>query len=376
MPRTTLLFGAFDRHNLGDLLFPHIITALLPGREFIYAGLAARDMRRYGGHLVRPLAELAQELRNRPLDVIHIGGELLSCDAWQAAVMLQSPPAAAAVIAELDDRPHERRAWAAQQLQLTAAAPYTIARELFPAAVHLVYHAVGGVDLSQREAGLRDEVLHNLRSADFVSVRERITQSQLQATGIDAELVPDPVVLVCELFGPLIEQHGRKGEPAAICKRFPRGYLAVQFSADFGDDATLTQLAAQLQQAARASGHAIVLFRAGAAPWHDDLDLYRRLAARIDAVPIAIFESLNIWDICALIANSRGYCGSSLHGRIVAAAFALPRLNIRRPGEQGHITKQAAYAATWEPAELPAVVGPDAVAAGIARSQSAAPDLL
>ncbi|HQT30672.1 MAG TPA: hypothetical protein PLE48_06460 [Thiobacillus sp.] len=39
------LFGAFDRHNFGDLLFPHVMTALSPRRSFGFAGLAARDHR-------------------------------------------------------------------------------------------------------------------------------------------------------------------------------------------------------------------------------------------------------------------------------------------------------------------------------------------
>ena len=47
-----VLFGAFDRHNFGDLLFPHLMTALLPGRDFQFAGLAARDLRAFGGHRV------------------------------------------------------------------------------------------------------------------------------------------------------------------------------------------------------------------------------------------------------------------------------------------------------------------------------------
>ena len=51
-----VLFGAFDRHNFGDLLFPHLLTALLPGQAFECAGLAARDLRAFGGHRVKPLA--------------------------------------------------------------------------------------------------------------------------------------------------------------------------------------------------------------------------------------------------------------------------------------------------------------------------------
>ena len=41
----TILFGAFDRHNFGDLLFPHVAAALLPGRKLAFAGLAERDPR-------------------------------------------------------------------------------------------------------------------------------------------------------------------------------------------------------------------------------------------------------------------------------------------------------------------------------------------
>ena len=47
-----VLLGAFDRHNFGDLLFPHLMTALLPERSFGFAGLAARDLRACGGHRV------------------------------------------------------------------------------------------------------------------------------------------------------------------------------------------------------------------------------------------------------------------------------------------------------------------------------------
>lgn len=45
----TLLFGAFDRHNFGDLLFAHIAATLLDGRPLLFAGLLARDLRAHGG---------------------------------------------------------------------------------------------------------------------------------------------------------------------------------------------------------------------------------------------------------------------------------------------------------------------------------------
>ncbi|GAB4293765.1 MAG: hypothetical protein Kow0096_09590 [Thiohalomonadaceae bacterium] len=366
-----LLFGAFDRHNFGDLLFPHIAAALLPGSPLIYAGLAARDLRPYGGHQTRAIAPLALELRDQPLHILHVGGELLACDAWEAAVMLQRPEQAQAVIARCGAQPETRRAWAERILGLGDQAPYCAARALFPQAQTVSYCAVGGVDLPQRDAALQNEVMAKLHGADSVSVRDQVTQSHLAAAGIDAMLLPDPAVMVRELFDAEIQRHARHGEAAQVRAAFPQGYLAVQLSADFGDDTTLAAIAAQLDAIARATGFAIVLFRAGAAPWHDDLACYRRLAACMHAPAIWLFGSLHLWAICALIAHSRGYCGSSLHGRIVAMAHGLPRINVRQPAATRNPSKQQAYCASWELPGLPTEVALEEIAAAWSAAAAA-----
>lgn len=353
----TLLFGAFDRHNLGDLLFPHVVARLLTGRELVFAGLAARDLRPFGGHRVLALASLAQELGDAPVELIHVGGELLGCDAWQAAVMLLPPDEAPGVIARLDTDPVARRDWPASYLGNADRAPYAVTRALFPAAVRVSYNAVGGVELGEHDAAFRDEVLAKLAAADFVSVREQETQAQLAEAGIAAALLPDPAVMVAELFGELIAQHAQRGEVADLRAAFPQGYFALQFAAEFGDDRSLDLLAGQLAELARATGLGLVLFRAGAAPWHDDLAAYERLAGRLWRGALRLFRGLDLWDLCALIAASRGYCGSSLHGRIVATAYALPRVNLKFPAGAGGPAKQAAYAAAWESPGMPGVVG-------------------
>jgi len=350
-----LLFGAFDRHNFGDLLFPHIAAALLPGRELLFAGLAERDLRPLGGHLVQAIAPLAAQWDERPIDLMHVGGEVLSCNAWQAAAMLLPPESAQATIAYFEARPRAKRAWVRRQLGLADRAPYLLSRALFPRAGRVVYNAVGGVGLARCAPALRAEVLAKLRAADALGVRDLQTQSQLQAAGLAAALLPDPAVLVAELFGPAIRERLAGGAAGQMGAAFPRGYLALQFSAEFGDDATLAALANQLDRLAAATGLGLVLFRAGAAPWHDDLDLLQRLAARLPRPAVRVFASLQLWDICALVAGSRGFAGSSLHGRILAMAFALPRLNLHPPTPHG-AAKQAAYAATWEAPGLPTVV--------------------
>jgi len=356
MTLPVILFGAFDRHNLGDLLFPHVAAALLKDRRLVFAGVAERDLRPYGGHRVVPLAQAGEG------HLVHVGGEILTCEAWQAAVMVQPPEEARRAIAAYDADEARRTAWAEQQLGVSRRAPYVAPKS----GGALVFCGVGGAELGRLSRDFRDEVLAVLRRADYLGVRDAVTFDILAAGGVEAQLVPDPAVMVAELFGDRIRRQGEGGEPARIRAAFPQGYLAVQFSADFGDDATLAAIAAQLDRAAEDSGLGVVFFRAGAAPWHDDLEVLRAAAARMAAPNKAVFESLHLWDLCALIAGSRGYCGSSLHGRIVAAAFALSGVNFLHPGRGAGLAKQEAYVRTWELGEAPVEV--EGIAAALGRA--------
>ncbi|WP_354687680.1 polysaccharide pyruvyl transferase family protein [Cupriavidus necator] len=374
--RTTILFGAFDRHNFGDLLLPHVIARMIGGSAHPcvhYAGLAERDLTDVGGHRVHALARLAASLGSTTVDIIHVGGEILTCSAWEAAVMLQPPEWAPAIVAKLDARPLQRSAWACEALGLRDAAPYLLPAGMFANVKRVAYHAVGGITLGEVEPAMRDEVLAKLGAATSVGVRDLQTQAVLAADGLGCRLQPDPAVMVAELFGDRIRQHAHQGEVAGLLSRFPHGYFAVQFSADFGDDATLAQFASQLQRVARDRNVGVVLFRAGAAPWHDDMDSYRRVAQQLRGTPVVLFDALNLWDICALLAHSRAFAGSSLHGAIVASAFALPWVGVLRPGQALAHSKQAAFAATWGTAAAPAAVAVSELAAALDNAMAAEP---
>ncbi|MDO9242197.1 MAG: polysaccharide pyruvyl transferase family protein, partial [Rhodocyclaceae bacterium] len=122
-----MFFGAFDRHNLGDILLGHM-AAKQPGADAgLFAGLATRDLRSCGGQRV---AEL--DTFTAPLTLIHVGGELLDCDAAQAAYMLNEP------------EPRWRR-----------QAPYVVARHELPPGSAVEFRAVGGVELAERDEAFR-----------------------------------------------------------------------------------------------------------------------------------------------------------------------------------------------------------------------------
>lgn len=198
-----ILFGACDRHNFGDLLFPRLarqaLAAARPRRPVIVAGIAGRDFTRYGGTRTVALDRLAAEWTRRfgdaPADLVHVGGQILDCGAWEAAVMLETRRRADALIRRLDTPsadPAARSAWTRTAVG-PRLAPYVAPRSLFANPGRWIFAGVGGADLGHRCEAFRAEVFVVLRDADHVGVRDRATRDLLAAAGIAASLEPDPV---------------------------------------------------------------------------------------------------------------------------------------------------------------------------------------
>lgn len=327
-----VLFGAFDRHNLGDFLLGWAAALRAAPRPCLFAGLRAADFSALGGFRVESLGDVLAGWKSRfgtaLLDLIHVGGEILDTDLWEAAVMLLPPDEAPAVIARLDRDLPGRAAWAGEFLANRRPAPYVVGRELLPVEGRLEFRAVGGVGLGRRDRDFAQAVAAALNSADTVTVRDERTREVLAAHGVAADLAPDPVTAL----GPWLAK-----EISAV-PRLPGDYAAFQCAATFGDDRSLAALAAALGRL----GLPVVAFRAGAAPWHDDLAVYERLARRL-RVPMQIRESLHVRDIVAAIAHSRLCLASSLHALLVAGACGIPATGL----EEGEGGKLRAYADTW-----------------------------
>ena len=65
-----VFFGAFDRHNLGDILLLHMAAAEIGAGDGAFAGLATRDPTPWGGQHVFSL-----DSSTTSLTLIHVGGE-------------------------------------------------------------------------------------------------------------------------------------------------------------------------------------------------------------------------------------------------------------------------------------------------------------
>ena len=329
-----VLFGAFDRHNLGDWLLGHVAQRLAGARPCLFAGLRAADLRGDCGFLVRALPDLVAEWPRRwgdaPMELWHVGGEILDTDAWEAAVMLLPPAEAVARVAALDGQPKQARAWARDYLGAARQAPYVVSPGDLPPGSRVRFAAVGGVGLAVRPPAYRAEVLAALGAGGHLAVRDHVTLTGLARLGRAATLVPDPVAAHAALLAGDI---ARAPHPAGE-------YLAVQFAATLADDATLAALATCLN----GLGLPVVLWCAGTAPWHDDPAACGRLAERLRG-PVTVEESRDIWCLSSLLSHARGCLASSLHALLLAGSAGVPAWGLERRDGEG--TKLRAYADTW-----------------------------
>ncbi|MBL8470965.1 MAG: polysaccharide pyruvyl transferase family protein [Rhodocyclaceae bacterium] len=343
-----IVFGAFDRHNLGDLLLGQVAAREAEPRRVLFAGLAARDLRDCGGMRVESLQMLAhawpQRYRGAPADLVVAGGELLTTTAWEAAIMLQPAEHTNALCGAFGGDAASRAGFARERLGVDCGLPYLPRRALFQRSGYWQARALGGACFGQLDATLQCEALSALHELNELSVPEHATAGELAALGMAVQIEADPVTRVFDHFGALIASRRRRGAAKDIARACPRGYLAVQFAAQYGDDANITRIAADVTAAARAAGvRDLVFFRAGLAPWHDDWAPYRRCAARMGELSAHLFESPNVWDLCALVAGSQACCATSLHVAMLARCRAVPLVLL----DAGQDAKLAAWQASW-----------------------------
>ena len=277
--------------------------------------------------------------------------------------MLQSDDAASRILSRHDSDPETNHAWAASMLGINQPIAYQVPRNFFPCRRFVGYLGVGGVDMARLRPEAGAQVLAQIAAADSVWVRDRTTWRHLENHRVQTMLAPDPAELTAVLFRSEIESRAAGGEPMAVRERYPHGYLAVQFSADFGDDATLDVIGDGLQKIQQEYELGLVLFRAGSAPWHDRLDVFGRLLERTPGLDAVVFHSLHLWDLCALLAGCRGYAGSSLHGRIVAGAFGKPAASLASAAIS--TSKVGIYVSSWCPRAMRTVARPETLADAI-----------
>ena len=338
-----LLVGAYERDNYGDLLFLLVTERYLPDAHVVAAAPFRADMTAL---LDREIPAYGPLLERERFDVVWtVGGQVGAIDLPRAyrRYLRGSARRRAAIL---------RRAVGGAPV----VSPYIPAPVDYPlnAGVVTVLNSAGLAGLRHADPEHRRHVVSVLRGQTFVAVRDRASSDFLARRGIAHRLVPDAV----HALGVLAPAERDRDSDVAI----------VQASRSALHRLGHATVAARLAASPQLRGLKLRLLPAGTAPGHDSVADYEALARQLRrAAPradVAILETRRPLELVDHIRRARVVIGTSLHVRIVASAYGVPRVTLakRKPTE---------YARTWD-SDMPfdvSLAGLDhAIEAAVARA--------
>jgi hypothetical protein len=328
-----LLVGAFERDNFGDSLFLLLVERLLAPRSTAVASVLSSDATSTTGRVVPSLTAM---LELRPWDVVWVvGGEVGGVSVDDALPMsLPEPLGSSYESMPLEDRRSFDRFLTGLDADAPAYLPVVPASPETPP-TKVVLHSVGltgMVDHVTGEPGRR--FAEAVQSAAVVSVREEASFELCRSLDVDALLGPD-LVHTLPLVAPDLGR--RADDTRRVVFQMNRAMLEAQ---------DVDELADALIAVCHELGAVPVLFPAGTARHHDSAESYRELqevlVARAPELTSTVLETRDPMALAAAVASSALWIGSSLHGRIVSAAYGVPRISLP-------VEKVSAYATTWDP---------------------------
>ena len=347
-----LLVGAYERDNFGDLLFLLVTERYLPDADVVAAAPFHADMTAL---LDREIPAYGPLLEREPFDAIWtVGGQVGAIDLPRAFRMSASPGAYRRYL-----RGSERRRAAILRRAVggaPVASPYIPAPVDYPrnAGAVTVVNSTGLAGLRHADPEHRRQVVSVLRGQTFVAVRDRASSDFLARRGIAHRLVPDAV----HALGVLAPAEREPDSDVAI----------VQASRSVLHRLGHATLAARLAASPQLRGLRLRLLPAGTAPGHDSVADYEALAGHLARLAprtdVAIVDTRRPLELVDHIRRARVVIGTSLHVRIVASAYGVPRVTLakRKPTE---------YARTWD-SDMPfdvSLAGLDhAIEAAVARA--------
>lgn len=336
--RNIFLIGATDRNNYGDLLFPHIVENYLRHTvtfDYTVSNYAIRysDLSLIGALKTNSYRKFLKDIKLKDnVNVIVIGGEVLGAD-WIKLYSFLNPIINFMLYKNLFEYrflrrivkfiivPREKR-----------TLPFLICKNELPEIKNVIYSGVGGTVPEQLQMSL---------SYDLFSVRsERDKRNLKQLKSV--EVIPDSAIIMSDFWSIskldiLISQ--------TLKEKLFDEYIFFQVNKEVGKS-NVELIVKQLTDLYNLTGIPVILCPIGKAVGHEDHLALKAINEKLE-IPHIYFNQPNIWDIMFLIAKSKLYIGTSLHGLITAMSYSVPYLGIVRPN-----MKIQKYLDDWAISEL------------------------
>jgi len=296
------LFGAYERHNLGDWLMAWCFEELVdptPG-PWLTMGEAPLDRLGHDRHLGVDAWRAAGGG-----SVLHVGGDVLGCDSDTARLFVPAD-------VEADYR---------------SPFPYLLgADRLGGSDGRRALYGAGASNIDQLDDQAVD-VLREVLGDMPVTVRDQWSLDQLATLGIHADLAPCVVSLMPRLLAaPTVD------DPP----------LVLQL-ADHVDGALVDAVIQEVADLATSRAWPVVVIVAGLAAGHDSLSGAARHVARLRAAGCRadLMSGVAPLATCATVAGASLVVSSSLHLRILAMAYGVRRMSLAA-------VKADRYVSTWD----------------------------
>ncbi len=348
MRKKIAVLGAYDRCNYGDLLFPLIIEHLLRSNKYDcdleYYGLIDSDLSLYGGKPTKSIKRLFEKENLRDGDILIVaGGDVLST-TWSVmySCFLTDPfrKIMLKVVRKLFGHNFIDNI-SRKLLNSELVLPWVISPDDFHAKVKVIYNTVGGSGIDQLPSAYQNVMMDKLSRAAHLSVRDLKTHELLKMLKVNSRLAPDSAISISDIF-PLNQLEKMvNAKTKRIIEQFAGGYICLQINLRWskGNESII---ASELEKIYNNLGYGTVLLPIGRAYEHEDhiaLDGIKKILRSPSIIP----DRNSVYDIMMLIAMSKVFIGTSLHGNITAMSYAVPHIGLTE-----NIPKLTSFLKTWD----------------------------
>lgn len=330
-----IAYGAYDRHNYGDLLFAIVLKRYLEASGRFFVLIAATKKSNLSGYGALPTISLKKALEQtsqQPKTMLIVaGGECLTAQ-WESIIGYLAPQAFYYPI-KAGPSLIGHKAFIRLSRMFTAIPsdmPLVLGERDLPG-YKVMYNGVGGNEISGKNPLIHQAIKRNLKDCTYVSVRDHQTSAELDRLGVEHNLVPDSAILISDIYPQQVDST----EPGHIVFHISDHYAKRRVEA----------IAQQLTELNVITGMKIALLTIGKAPGHTDDGPLDKLYSLLGEERAYRVDSGNIESIIHCIAASKLYCGTSMQGAVTALAYAVPQLALLPK----RVRKLSSFLETWVP---------------------------
>ena len=295
MQKRIAQIGTFDIENFGDLLFPTMLAHVFSDDEIDLFSVEGNCPKPFEENIyVYPVAELEKMHCKNPYDAIVIGGgDIILCDVNDSSKYL----------------------WSKCDLFKLWASPILIGNKYN---IPVIFNAPG-VPFQFNES-MRSLVGELLNKVDYLSVRDEMSATFLKECGVaNVKVVPDTIIEIENVFQQPLLKNIRK--QLQIRYKLPEddSYIVMQHNTFQITNTVYKKYYKTVADRVIQSGKKVVFMPIGYV--HEDGDFLKQIYDSRNKNQVYIDGMLSPLEMCAVLAGSCGYIGSSMHGAVVSYSY-------------------------------------------------------